>query len=55
VVEIDGGYQGERERADSRRDAALVRGDYRVLRLDEALVARDIEAAVSRVRSALGL
>src|SRR3954471_3070587 len=53
VVEIDGGYHAERARADARRDAALARAGYRVLRLDAALVAQDINAAVSRVRAAL--
>jgi very-short-patch-repair endonuclease len=42
-------------RADARRDAALARGGYRVLRLDAALVARDIEAAIARMSAALGL
>jgi len=55
VLEIDGGYHARHARADARRDAVLARGGYRVLRLDAALVARDIEAAVSRVRAALGL
>jgi len=41
-------------RTDARRDAVLARAGYRVLRLDAALVVRDIEAAVSRVRAALG-
>jgi len=54
VVEIDGGYHAERARADARRDAALAGGGYRVLRLDASLVARDIEAAISCVRAALG-
>jgi very-short-patch-repair endonuclease len=53
VIEIDGGYHGARARADARREAVLARSDYRVLRLDAALVARDIEAALSRVRAAL--
>jgi very-short-patch-repair endonuclease len=55
VVEIDGGYHVEHPRADARRDAALARAGYRVLRLHAALVVRDILAAVSRVRAALGL
>jgi len=53
VIEVDGGCHGEQARADARRDAVLARAGYRVLRLDAALVSRDIEAAVSRVRAAL--
>ena len=53
VIEVDGGYHAEQARADARRDAVLARAGYRVLRLDAALVMRDIEAAVSRVRAAL--
>jgi len=50
---VDGGHHVERGRADARRDAVLARAGYRVLRLDAALVMRDIEAVVSRVRAAL--
>jgi very-short-patch-repair endonuclease len=53
VVEIDGGYHAEQARGDARRDAVLARAGYRVLRLDAALVVRDIEAAVARVRKDL--
>jgi len=53
IIEIDGSYHALRARADVRRDAALTRAGYRVLRLDAALVTRDIEAAISRVRAAL--
>lgn len=53
VIEVDGGHHAGQARADARRDAVLARGGYRVLRLDAALVVRNIEAAVSRVRAAL--
>jgi very-short-patch-repair endonuclease len=53
VIEVDGDYHAERARADGCRDAVLARGGYRVLRLDAALVVRDIEAAVERVCQAL--
>src|SRR6478735_7841546 len=53
VIEVDGGHHAEQARADARRDAVLARAGYRVLRLDAALVVRDIEAAVARVRAAL--
>jgi len=55
VVEVDGGYHVERARADARRDAALTRGGYRVLRLSAELVEKDIEDALLRVRTALTL
>jgi len=35
------------------RDAVLARGGYRVLRLDAVLAARDIEAALLQIRTAL--
>jgi very-short-patch-repair endonuclease len=53
VVEIDGGYHSERTEADAKRDRALVRAGYRVLRLDAELVMRDCEAAVARVREVI--
>jgi len=53
VVEVDGPWHGSRETADARRDEALRRAGYRVLRLPAALVERDPEAAVARVREAL--
>ena len=53
VIEVDGGHHVERARAYARRDAVLAGAGYRVLRLDAALVMRDIEAVVSRVRAAL--
>jgi len=53
VIEVDGGHHVERARADARRDAVLAHAGYRVLRLDAALVMRDIEAAVA-LRSGVG-
>ena len=53
VVEVDGGYHGARRDADARRDRALARAGYRVLRLDTELVMRDSPAAVERVREAI--
>ena len=53
VIEVDGGHHAEQAGADARRDAVLARAGYRVLRLDAALVVRDIEAAISLVRAAL--
>jgi len=54
VVEVDGGWHRERRAADARRDAALGRLGYRVVRLEAEIVMRDIESAVAQVRGALG-
>jgi very-short-patch-repair endonuclease len=53
VVEVDGGYHARRQQADARRDAALRRLGYRVLRLQAELVEREPERAVALVRGAL--
>ncbi|HMR09191.1 MAG TPA: DUF559 domain-containing protein [Polyangiaceae bacterium] len=53
IVEVDGGYHARVAARDARRDRALARAGWRVLRLDAALVMTDIEAAVQRVREAL--
>jgi very-short-patch-repair endonuclease len=53
VVEVDGAYHAERGDADARRQRALERAGYRVLRLDAELVMRDCDAAVALVRDAL--
>ena len=52
VVEIDGEYDARIAAKDARRDCALSRAGWRVLRIDAALVMADIEAAVALVRSA---
>jgi len=49
VVEVDGGYHGRRGRADERRDRALARAGYTVLRVEAEVVMRDVETAVERV------
>jgi very-short-patch-repair endonuclease len=46
VVEVDGGYHAQRARSDARRDAALRRAGYRVVRVSAELVIADLEAAV---------
>jgi very-short-patch-repair endonuclease len=53
VVEVDGGYHAERAQADARRDRALRRLGYRVLRLEEELVMKHIEVALARIRECL--
>jgi len=47
VVEVDGGYHGQRQRADGRRDRALARAGYHVLRLQAELVMHDLPRAVA--------
>jgi very-short-patch-repair endonuclease len=49
VVEVDGGYHAQRQRADARRVRALPRAGYRVLRLEAEMVMRDLEGAVALV------
>jgi very-short-patch-repair endonuclease len=50
VVEVDGGYHGRlRERSDERRDRWLRRQGYTVLRLSDALVVRNVAAAVELI------
>jgi very-short-patch-repair endonuclease len=53
VVEVDGLYHEQRRDADARRDRALARAGYRVLRIEAELVMRDLPAAVARVRGEL--
>jgi very-short-patch-repair endonuclease len=53
VVEVDGGYHDERRDADARRDRAVVRAGYRVLRLGAGLLVGDLDAAVECVRAAV--
>ncbi|MBE7483347.1 MAG: DUF559 domain-containing protein [Polyangiaceae bacterium] len=52
-MEVDGGYHQRRRGADARRERALRRLGYRVLRLDAELVLGALEAALDRVRAAL--
>jgi very-short-patch-repair endonuclease len=54
VVEVDGGYHARTQPADARRDEALRRLGYRVLRLEAKLVERDLSVAVARIRQELG-
>ncbi|HMR80302.1 MAG TPA: DUF559 domain-containing protein, partial [Polyangiaceae bacterium] len=54
AVEVDGGYHARIAAKDARRDRELARMGWRVLRLDAALVVAELDAAVRRVREALG-
>ncbi len=51
---VDGLYHARFATRDARRDRALQRAGWRVLRIDAELVVRDIDAAVALVRQALG-
>jgi Protein of unknown function (DUF559) len=51
--EIDGGYHAEQGDADARRQRALGRAGYRVVRLDGERVMRDRDAAVAQVRAVI--
>ena len=53
VVEVDGGWHAARRKADTRRDEALRRIGYGVVRLEAELVMRNLPAAVARVVSGL--
>ena len=53
VIEIDGAYHAERARADARRDAALKRAGYRLVRLEASLIVSDLEGALGLIRAAL--
>jgi very-short-patch-repair endonuclease len=53
VVEVDGAYHEGRRDADMRRDRALARGGYTVLRLEAALVMSDVAAATAQIQEAI--
>ena len=53
VIEVDGGYHRRRRAADARRDQALARLGYRVLRLEAELVVGQPEETLARIREAL--
>jgi very-short-patch-repair endonuclease len=54
IVEVDGGHHARRSAADARRDRALARMGYRVLRLPAELVESQLGEALARVQAALG-
>ena len=55
VIAVDGDYHAVRARSDARRDAALERAGYRVVRLEASLIASDISGALALIRAALRL
>ncbi len=54
IVEVDGAWHRGREQLDARRDRALGKAGWRVVRLGAELVLGDLPAAVALVREALG-
>ena len=55
VVEVDGRCHECRQRADARRDRALARAGYHVLRVEAEVVLRELPVAVARVEEAVAL
>jgi very-short-patch-repair endonuclease len=53
VVEVDGKYHDRTHAADARRDRKLARLGYRVLRLENDFVLRNLAEAVVRIHAAL--
>ncbi len=53
VVEVDGGCHAARERADARRDGALRKAGWRVVRVPAELVLGELEVALERIRGLL--
>ncbi len=53
VVEVDGPYHAGRGDRDARRDRALARAGWRVVRVRGDLVAGDLDAAVAIIVAAL--
>jgi very-short-patch-repair endonuclease len=53
VIEVDGAYHAEHAAADARRDAALERAGYRVVRIEASLIGSDIESALALIRASL--
>jgi very-short-patch-repair endonuclease len=53
IVEVDGEWHQRRVKADERRDSKLTRMGYRIVRLNSALVMREPQVAVARIRAAI--
>lgn len=53
VVEVDGGCHQRRHAADARRERALQRLGYRLVRVEAELVLRDLPQAVEVIREAI--
>jgi very-short-patch-repair endonuclease len=55
VIEVDGGYHTRRPEPDARRDRALVRAGYHVLRVEAELVIGDLPGAVESILDAIAI
>jgi very-short-patch-repair endonuclease len=55
IVEVDGLYHARRIAADARRERALRRLGFQVLRVKEEEVLRELPLALARIRLALGV
>jgi very-short-patch-repair endonuclease len=53
IVEVDGSYHTQRGQADARRERALARLGYRVLRLTNELIEQELPRALELIREAL--
>ena len=53
VIEVDGAYHAGHLPSDARRDAALARAGYRVLRFEASIIVSNIESALGRIPAAL--
>jgi very-short-patch-repair endonuclease len=53
IAEVDGGCHLRRKEADARRDEALRRADYRVVRVSADSVQRELPAVLACIRAAL--
>jgi ATP-dependent DNA helicase RecQ len=53
IIEVDGVYHAGRKGADTRRDRALERAGYRVLRVEASLVVRELARVLDIVRQAI--
>ncbi len=54
IVEVDGGYHRERVAADARRDRALQRAGWRVVRVTVEELRQNVSQVVERVRGVVG-
>jgi very-short-patch-repair endonuclease len=53
AIEVDGASHQRRPGADARKERALRRAGYRLLRIDAELVLRDLPSVLSTIRAAL--
>ena len=53
IIEVDGACHRRRANADARRDRALARLGYRILRLEATLVLQQPALAINRIQAAL--